>query len=454
MRVARRVIAVAVVASMLGGALAAGAAEGLKKRGRRTGPVRVEGHSLVDDNGPFLGLGVSYFTALWRAKHDRARLEADLEFLARCGFNYYRMLSMVGYYPAWEGLEITPAAGVNRKDKRIEAWPDYWAQLRGLVDLAYDKYGLRTQITIFADAQLMPEKSARIEHMRRMLEEVVAGREQKIILLEVANEAWQNGFAGKEGVADLREFAKYLGDRTKVPVAITSNHEDDFEELYAGGVADIATWHFSRDRRTDEGWKPVYDCWELGEKKGFPPVSSNEPIGPGSSVDAERDPVKIVAAAAFAYAAKLPMYVYHSEAGVFGRSRFQEMPGVDRFAAVMRLLPPDLAGWERNDGKGKGAVFTAYAGGQADRYWPEVKGARDGCVRNVGGRKGERFVCVAIGIKPEGLELEAREAVELAAHDPLTGEVVKAAKLRAGERVRVPGRLGALIVVGKVNRGD
>src|SRR5699024_10051720 len=154
---------------------------------------------------------------LWRAKHDRARLEADLEFLSRCGFNYYRMLSMVGYHPAWEGLEIAPAAGVNRRGKRVEAWPDYWAQLRGLVDLAYDKYGVRTQITILADAQLMPEKPARVEHMRRLLEEVVAGREQKVILLEVANEAWQNGFPGKEGVADLREFAKYLGDRTKVP---------------------------------------------------------------------------------------------------------------------------------------------------------------------------------------------------------------------------------------------
>ena len=39
------------------------------------GPVRVENHSLADDNGPFLGLGASYFTALWRCKNDRARLE-------------------------------------------------------------------------------------------------------------------------------------------------------------------------------------------------------------------------------------------------------------------------------------------------------------------------------------------------------------------------------------------
>src|SRR4051794_25492566 len=76
----------------------------------------------------------------------------------------------------------------------------------------------------FADAQLMPHKEARIEHMRKLLEDVVPGREHKIVLLEVANEAWQNGFPGDAGVADLREFARYLGSRTEVPVAITSNH--------------------------------------------------------------------------------------------------------------------------------------------------------------------------------------------------------------------------------------
>jgi hypothetical protein len=32
-----------------------------------------------DDDGPFLGLGASYFTALWRYMYDRPRLESDLE---------------------------------------------------------------------------------------------------------------------------------------------------------------------------------------------------------------------------------------------------------------------------------------------------------------------------------------------------------------------------------------
>ena len=35
---------------------------------------------------------------------------------------------------------------------------------------------MRAQITIFADAQLMPQKEDRIEHMRRLLQNVVRGR--------------------------------------------------------------------------------------------------------------------------------------------------------------------------------------------------------------------------------------------------------------------------------------
>jgi hypothetical protein len=425
--------------------------------GGRTGLVRLDAHSLVDDQGPFLGLGISYFTALWRCKHDRRRLEADLAFLSDCGFNYYRMLSMVGHHSAWDGREIAPVTFVNRDDKRLEAWPDYWQQLRELIDLAYDRHGLRTQITIFADAQLMPGKAERIEHMRKILADVVPGREQKIILLEVANEAWQNGFPGDEGVADLREFASYLNERTAIPIAITSNHDwpelgstKGFDQLYAGAVADIATWHFSRDRRTDDGWKPVYDCWELGDRQGFPPVSSNEPIGPGSSVNSEQEPVRLVMAASFAYAAKLPMYVFHSGAGVFGKSRFEEMPGIDRFRHILRLLPPDLPQWQRNDGKEPRAPFTVFAGGTPDRYWPEVDAARDGCVRNIGSRKDHQFVCLPIGILHDGLDVAAREHMQFTAYDPLTGEPLESAELRSGEQKRLKPGPGALLILGQI----
>jgi hypothetical protein len=417
----------------------------------RAGRVRLDDHALADDDGHFLGLGVSYFTALWRCKNDRSRLEADLDFLSRQGFNYYRMLSMVGYYPAWDGLEIAPVSFTSREGKHVDAWPDYWRQLGKLIDLAYDRFGLRTQVTIFADAQLMPDKQDRIAHMRKLLA-ITRGREHKIIMLEVANEAWQNGFPGASGVSDLREFAEYLNSRTQIPIAITSNHdagEKAFENIYANAKADLATWHFSRDRRVDDGWKPVYDCWEFADRRGFPPICSNEPIGPGSSVDSEDEPIRLVMAAAFAYSAKAPMYVFHSEAGVFGKSRFEDTPGIDRYRHVLRLLPPDLPNWQRNDGKKPQAPFTVFADGQPNHYWPEVESARDGCVRNTGSRKNDQFVCVPIGIRPGGLQLEAREALEFTAYDPLSGEVVKAASMRSGERLTLPPGPGGLLILGR-----
>ena len=433
------------------------AAAAVQPSRQRSGPVRIDGHSLLDDAGHFLGLGVSYFTALRRCKYDRPRLEVDLDFLSRQGFNYYRMLSMVGHNPAWDGLEIAPVSFISRESKQVDAWPDYWPQLCELIDLAYDRYGLRTQITIFADAQLMPAKEDRLEHMRTILEDVVPGREHKLMLLEVANEAWQNGFPGDRGASDLREFAEYLGSRTEVPIAITSNHdwpelgsETGFAQVYEGSAADVATWHFSRDQQTDEGWKPVYDCWELANRPGFPPVSSNEPIGPGSSVNSENEPIRLVMAAAFAYSAKLPMYVFHCKAGVFGKTRFEDTPGVDSFGNVLRLLPGDLSNWERNDGKDTGAPFTVFTGEQADRYWPEVASARDGCVRNTGSRNGDQFVCVPIGIRPGGLQVQARLALEFIAYNPLTGEELVSATMRAGDRLTLPSGPGALLIRGRI----
>lgn len=437
-------------------AMTTGAAESAPDRlGRRpAGPVRVVGNTLVDDNGPFPGLGVSYFTALWRCKFDQLTLERNLAFLASQGFNYYRMLSMVGYYPAWDGLEISPVGFQNRAGKKVDAWPDYWEQLARLVDLAYDKHGLRTQITVFADAQLMPQREARLAHMSSLLDRVVKGREKKILVLEVANEAWQNGFPGREGMNDLREFAAFLSARTDVPVAITSNHEspEAFEELYTGGKADLATWHFSRDQRADDGWKPVYDCWDFANRPGLPPVISNEPIGPGSSVNSEREPIRLVMAAAFAYSAGIPAYVFHSEAGVFGKTTFQATPAIDQYKELLKLLPRDLPGWQRNDGREPSAPFTAYVKGKPNLYWPEVEAANDGCVRNTGSRKGDRFVCVPIGIRSGGLELEARKALRFAAHDPLTGKTLKSGVLRAKERVTMPAGPGGLIILGNMLR--
>lgn len=400
---------------------------------RETNLVRLSGRSLCDQTGPFLGLGASYFQALRHAKYDRARLNSNLTLLASNGFNYVRVLSMVN----WDGLEIAPVTFTNRAGHRVEAWPDYWQHFRDLVDVA-GRHGLRVEVTIFADAQyVMPDPSARLAHLDGILANI-AGREHRLLHLEVANEAWQNGFSGARGVADLRAFAQYLAERTDVLVAITSNDNTSDQgiiSLYQGSAADLATVHFSRDTRTAEGgWLPVRDCYRAGRLPGVPPVSSNEPIGPGSSVASESDPIKLCSAAVFAWTANLPAYVFHSSAGVYARDRFEDTPGIDAFRHLRTILPADLATWERNDGLESAAPFTVFCNGQPNRYWPDVRGATNGCHRNIGSAKGSAFVCLPMGILEGGLTLEARRPLRFQVFNPLTGVVITNATLATGER--------------------
>jgi hypothetical protein len=430
--------------------------------GRRdsSGPpdlVRLQGQSLWDNRGPFLGLGVSYFQALRHARHDRARLNRNLGLFAAQGFNYVRVLSMV----SWDGLEIAPVTFTNRAGRVTAAWPDYWQQFGDLLD-AVAQHGLRAEVTLFADAQyVMPSRAARQAHLDGVLTHL-AGRESQVLHLEVANEAWQNGFPGAQGIADLRAFTQYLADRTPVLVAITSNDDTSDEgitALYRGSAADLATVHFSRDTRTPEGgWLPVRDCWRAGRLPGVPPVSSNEPIGPGSSVSSERDPVKLCAAAVFAWLANLPAYVYHSRAGVFGHARccppaggeerFEDTAGIEAFGHLRKLLPPDLAGWTRHDGLEPAAPFTVFCNGRPNRYWTDVRGATNGCHRNIGAAKGREFVCLPMGILAGGVTLEARRLLRFEVFHPLTGAAVSNLTLKGGDRFSLPQGPGAYILRG------
>src|SRR5690606_11973442 len=101
------------------------------------------------------------------------------------------------------------------------------------------------------------------------------GREHKIIMFEIANEYWQNGFSGDEGRNYLRQFSRYMKDRTDILVAASApiNPEDSLA-IYQDGVADIATLHLDRDVNKFDGyWRPVRQAWN--EPKGLDIPASN-----------------------------------------------------------------------------------------------------------------------------------------------------------------------------------
>ncbi len=417
--------------------------------------VKVKGNTLVNNSGPFLGLGFSHFRALQRRRSDPTRYASDLAFMASKGFRYQRALSMV----AWCGLEIAPVSFTSPCGGTITAWSDYDQVLKDAIDIAYDTYGIKTELTIFADAQwVMPPDSAsnatRTAHLDRILNDIV-GREHKIILLEVGNELWQNGVSN---LCDVQTKGQYLADRTPIPVALSAT-TPDVSTVNAGSAADIATIHFSRDTGTVEGgWLPVRDCYDYAYLPFVPPASSNEPIGPGSSVSAENDPIKLCMAGCFAWTAGLPSYVYHSKAGIQGWSGccppsgteqlFPNMAGVGSYMNIFPLLPGDLASWERNDGKAAASPFTNYSNGQANKWWPEVGGATSGCVRNISTIKGAEFVTCPIGILSGGLTIQARRPLCFTAYNPLTGAAAYNLCMNIGEQFTLAQGPGAYVIKG------
>jgi hypothetical protein len=377
----------------------------------------------------------SLFYGAWAYRHDRPRLERNLATLARNGFDYVRVLGVVG----------DPAAP-DSWDGRESDWrdPDYPKTIAGLTDLAYDTYGLRVQWTLIGDGQKNIPAAADRFRLADTFLAMSRGREHKILHFEIANEAWQNGFAGPEGEAQLRALTQYLNDRTDILVAASAGSDpDQTRRIYAGGVADVATVHFDRDTRQADGhWRPVRQPW-AHQFSGLPVGSNNEPIGPGSSVAAENDPTRLVAAALVTYVSGLPMYVYHSKAGIRGHEDLAAMPGVASFIHLKKILPPDLASWTPKNAHWPDSPFRAYARDARgelvpDKMWPDLESAT-GAVRVYSAVKDDEFFTVPLGVKGT-LTLEPRRTAEFEVIDPMTGETLDHKTLKAGERFELKGR--------------
>ena len=423
--------------------LAALPQHGAHAQGERTGPVRVSGRAVADAGGPFAALGASLFWAAWAYKHDRPRLDAHLQLLASHRFDYIRALGIVGRQPYWAGREI---------DWR---WPDYDEVIAGLTDHAYDTYGLRVEWTIFADAdQMIPEPADRRALVERFLR-MARGREHKIMHFEVANESWQNGFGGPEGIGQIRAIARDLAARTDIPVAISDSDGHDCADhlvLYEGVPVEILTEHFARDVRGPlRAWQPVVEPWRLRECKGLPPVvSSNEPIGPGSSVASDSDPFRIVAAAVVAYMAGAGLYVLHTDAGVRGLDPLLAMPDAAAILAGLKAMkgyvPADLPNWSHHRHDTPGHPFVVFSGPKRDTV--RTGPADDGPLEVFASVSGDRFFAAAVGVV-NGIVLEARQPMDVEVLHPLTGATLERVELAAGAQFR-PRPLPLVVLTGRL----
>jgi hypothetical protein len=162
----------------------------------RKGIVHADGRNFVDDDGAFYPLGGTLFWALRGWKYEPDRVKQNLQFLKKHHYDYVRILGEVDW----------PNNGID------ENWPDYQTLLGELIDYAYDSCGLRIELTLVGsdgDPMAIAQKIAPV---------INAGRQHKILNLEVANESYGRPLS----LAQLHAAGRWLRTNTQNLVAISS----------------------------------------------------------------------------------------------------------------------------------------------------------------------------------------------------------------------------------------
>jgi hypothetical protein len=401
----------------------------------RPGQVRADRRAVADAAGAFNALGATLFWGAWAYKHDRARLERNLEVLSAAGIDYVRVLGSVGG-ASWQDRQTDPR------------WTDYDAIIAGMTDLAYDRYGIRVQWTIFGGAPFTPSGPAR-EALVDRFASMALGREDKVFAFEIANEAWQNGFAGPEGLAELRHLGQRLNEKTSVLVALSAPAGGAACATYAGSGADAMTLHYARGFGGEGPVRPLKGPWRFPAsydracKGQLPPiVLNNEPIGPESSVQQDDSPSRIAAGYVMTFVAGNAGYVLHAGPGIRGggaadvssklrrHAHFDELPSFKPIAAALgaakQYLPPGLANWIRRSPNAAAAPIRGFD----NLYTATSEG---------------RFVALAVGIRKPTI-VRAHVAAALDIRELATGTIVKTLKVVPGDDIELAGYEEVVII--------
>lgn len=417
------------------------------------GIVRGESAVFVDDRGPWLPLGATLFWGPWAYKFDRPRLERDLALLARHGVDYIRVLGQVGVpgdpQDGWSDRLIDPGWADACRGEGAASCGTYDQVAAGLTDLAFDKYGIRVMWTVFGGTAFTPTPDSRRALVDRLLA-MSRGREHKIMHFEVANEYYHNGFEGPDGELELRQLGRHMQERTPVLVALSAPRGSDcaaMQRLYEGGVGEVVTEHFSRAARgRDATWEPIRNVWDLQRCAGLPPLrTSNEPIGPFSSVRAEDDPRRLAMAAALTFVSGVGGYVLHAGGGVRGGGRadlalgrpanLSDTPGIETIlrglARVARRLPQTLPNWTRFDAMQPNPTVSVLPS--------------PGVVAAYGARDDDRLVLVILG-SGKTITLRAELPMNVEIIDVLDDAPRGGGAIPAGASMSITAHNGALIL--------
>jgi len=409
---------------------------------RRTGIVSLDGRAFADAGGPWLAVGASFFWGLWGWQYDRARTERNLDYLAERGAgrpDYLRVFAVVGG-TSWDDRTAEPTA------------LGYDEAFTGFLDGAVAR-GMKTEVTIFASGR-RPDA----DDIVRQLAALASPRPETIQHWEIANEGMGTGWGDAAGIAEMRELARLLRSLVPQPVALTAAQPNAADperahRVYDGSAANLLTEHLDRDITGTGGiWRPVRQAWD-------PPFywpgawSSNEPIGPQSSVNEDDDPLRLTMAAAYTWLCNGCGYVLHAGAGIRGggsgdqvRGRvanFWEVAHIDEtlagIAAVRSLLPADFPNFERHNSNRN---FPGYPF-ESDPIGQMIANGR--LLRAFAATAGDRLVCMPI-LALDPVPFTARRSMHLDVYNPLTGTRLEAHDLAASQTYMMSPRDAAVLV--------
>lgn len=439
---------------------------------RRTGSVEVHGRVWQDRQGPFFGVGATLFFGQWAMENDVARFDRFCRFFADRGVQYIRNLGQV------EGGPWSAEGQWGHWQVRHMRWnnPRVFDVAIAATERAYNEFGLRTEWTIFGGGERLPNRQARLDFALRFIREVVVPRAHMIQHLELCNEGWQTYnlprsnsgyYTSPEYVAEVRWIMPQLRaalnaaglDRMGLASSsppVSDPFEVGWAPIYDGLGCTLGTIHFDRAGGED-GWRPVRQPWDAqfcpGDL-GHLAYTNNEPKGPGSSNGEENDPMKIAMAAVNTMLCGGTGYVYHCDAGIWSQPDRREYPeqhiNGDRLpsdiAKAISLLPPDGAGWERQNHHWIGHHFADL--GQQVYNTPGWT-----FTRCYGITRGAEQYCAPIHCRGT-VKLRPKKDSFVRALHPLTGDVVQERELSSSQTMELPGEdrggLSAYIVHSRI----
>ena len=407
----------------------------------RAGVVRLAGRVFIDDAGPYLATGASLFWALWGYAHDRARVEQHFSFLAARGIDYVRVFGVIG--PRWTDRVVDPAE---------RSWDD---DVAGLLDLAAS-YGLRVELTIWQDTDLTADRLGIVDRLAA----IASARPQSIQYFEICNEGWADlSRFPHDWPAEAQRLADALRAKTPHVVAVTSPAGMDAGAIaawYGRSAANLLTAHLPRDEMgggVTGAWRYVRQTWDpwLASALAW---TNDEGKGPQSSVAGDDDPLRLTMYAGLTWLCGGAGFVLHTGAGVGGgdeaskskgrAANLWEVANIDRIlagiAAMRRLLPADLPNWSRHNANRN---FPGYPF-ETDRLAPLIE--RGELLRAFAATSGGgRFIVMPI-VAQAPVPFAAKSAMHVDVYEPLTGDVVDACDLAAGEVYTLPPGLARIMM--------